>query len=126
MEKTKINLYTSMEIESLGLHMTWDFNPGKCKFPKHIKEGQIDTLTVEGVYEDKDCRCLIVSFKDGNLDKQKRQPNGTLLHLTEHVSNGVTPYECGQRATKNSDRITWFIPDEKYKLIGVWKYTKSN
>ena len=126
MRKTEINLYTSIEINSLGLHMTWDFNPGKCEFPEGVEEGQKDTLTVVGRYEDKDCRCLIVSFKDGSLDTQRRQPSGTLLHLTEHVSNGVTPYECGQRATKNGDRITWFISADEYNLVGVWKYTKSN
>ena len=91
-----MNLYTSLQIKGADLHMTWDFNPGKCRLPNGVIEDQESKVKIIGEYSDKDCSCYIVTWEDVT-----HQPHSiTLLHLTTSTSNGVTPYELGQRATK--------------------------
>jgi len=60
------NIYTGVFVKIAGkdLHMTWDFNPQKCKFPEGVRDGDKAKLTVYGFYEDEDVECLIVKWED--------------------------------------------------------------
>ncbi len=97
-----MNLFTQFVIGDK--HVTYDFNPGKCKFPKGIKENDDVRFIKVGEYSDLDIDCDIVVLvrRTGFIS---RQPNGTLLHVTTATRNGVKPVEAGKRATKNEDRI---------------------
>jgi len=108
MRLSKLN-YTGIFLKD-GTHMTFNYGL-PLEYPKDIKSGDKAILKVVGEYSDDQVSCLVVEWNG-----IKKQPSGTLLHITTKVQNGGKPVQSGQRATKNGyNKIT------PYKLNGVWR-----
>jgi len=97
-----ITLYSGffLMLPILGnVHVTWEFNPGKCTLPKSTFEGREVLVHVVGDYKDEDLSCLIVEVELPDGKVLTHQASGTVLHITTHVEPGVSPVQSGVRAT---------------------------
>ena len=108
LEDSKLN-YTGIHFEN-GTHMTWNYG-FPLVYPEGVKVGDEAKVKVIGKYEDEQVACYVVEW-----NSHKKQPKGTLLHVTTKVENGGKPVMSGQRATdKGFEEVKPFI------LKGVWK-----
>jgi len=101
--------YTGIFLDD-GTHMTWIYGL-PLKYPEGVKPGDKAKLKVIGVYEDDQVSCLVVEWNN-----KKKQPPGTLLHVTTKVQNGGKPMMSGKRATEKG-----YDKTKTYFLEGIWK-----
>ncbi len=78
-----------------GKHITWEFNPGKCKLPEGLEEGEEVAVKVVGEYKDAEISALQVEVVAGER-VLTHQSSGTPLHITLEA-RGVAPVQSGIR-----------------------------
>lgn len=91
-------------------HMTWHFGT-PLEWPEGVNPGDTTKVKVIGTYSDDQVSCYVVEWEN-----YKKQPGGTLLHITTKVENGGKPVMSGERATEKG-----YTKIEHSYLEGIWK-----
>ena len=124
-------LYTGIFFQN-GLHMTWDYNPGRCECPNDVK--QYDEVTVDiigGVFSDDIGFLICETPRDALFKKcypvQTQRNNKTPLHITLYNAN-VSPVISGkilESMSTEQRKSILFDEDKQYKWIGRWNIYKT-
>jgi len=111
------------QLNRSDLHVTWEFNPGHCKLPQGVKEGDLVNVHVVGRYKDSEIACWVVQVLLPNGQRLVKQPTGTVLHITTWSAPRVPAVESGLRATKKG----WdkFQPKDQFMLTAQADYFKA-
>tara|TARA_Y100000310_G_scaffold226664_1_gene228808 strand:- start:1107 stop:1505 length:399 start_codon:yes stop_codon:yes gene_type:complete len=114
-----------------GLHMTWDYNPGKCKLPHNISDDVAGNVIITGGLFNHAIGYLTCE-RVGRSEIQREcnptdyQPHGGIpLHITLYTAPNISPVQSGlmlKYMTQEQRNVLLFSKPEQYIWSGKWGY----